>query len=169
MIEFLHVFYRRGAWCLLAVLWLASLTACATGQQRAFHFFAYGARIDRKGIEVLDYEYGEVKHAPRIVGGISRGARQSISYNGVMPVGSFLYVQWRIRETGQVCEDRVELASRLPRSMKEKEIYFVIDGCQLNIFLIEYRERRPAGWPPIGPKVTQYLKTIEIYPANPSF
>jgi hypothetical protein len=75
--------------------------------------------------------------------------------------GDFLYVKWRIDSTGQVYEDTVDLKSRLPRDITNHEIYFIVKGTQLVVYLIT-PERRLPDMEPNGPRKTQYLKTLTI-------
>jgi hypothetical protein len=48
-----------------------------------------------------------------------------------MPIGEFLYVKWRIKATGEVLEDRVDLHPVLPWNMGHHTVTFVIEGRQL--------------------------------------
>ena len=80
--------------------------------------------------------------------------------------GDELYVKWRIKSTGSVLEDTVDLRSRLPESIKGCEIYFIVKSAQLFVYLIT-QERRPPDMPPNGPRHSQHLKTITIYPDQP--
>jgi len=77
--------------------------------------------------------------------------------------GDFLYVKWRIKSTGQVYEDTVDLRRRLPADITDHRIHFIVKGPQLYVYLIT-PERRPPDMPPNGPRPYQYLKTITIYP-----
>lgn len=83
-----------------------------------------------------------------------------------MSIGEFLYVKWRIKETGEVLEDRVDLRPLLPWNMGNHKITFVIDGRQLYVYLVT-NQPKPYKSPPI---LKTYLSkstvTYEIYPAN---
>lgn len=62
---------------------------------------------------------------------------------GVMVVGKDLYVKWRIKSTGQILEDTVDLRSRSPFSIQNHELRFIIEGTQLYVYLISYEPVRP--------------------------
>ena len=80
--------------------------------------------------------------------------------------GDDLYVKWRIKSTGTIHEDTVDLRNRLPVNIKDHRIYFIVKDTQLYVYLIT-PERRPPDMPPNGPRQTQYLKTITLYPDQP--
>ena len=71
------------------------------------------------------------------------------------------------KKTGLVHEDTVDLRSRLPESIKDHRIYFIVKDTQLFVYLIT-PERRAPEMPPNGPRPTQHLKTITIYPSPPT-
>jgi len=83
-----------------------------------------------------------------------------------MPVGEFLYVKWRIKETGEVLEDRVDLRKRLAPNMFEHKVTFVIDGKQLYVYLITPKAKRVEDPPPLKTFLSRYTVTYEIYPNN---
>jgi hypothetical protein len=60
-----------------------------------------------------------------------------------MRVGKDLYVKWRIKATGEVLEDTVDLQTAWPHSLKDMEIYFIIEGKQLYVYLIKQLDNRP--------------------------
>lgn len=62
---------------------------------------------------------------------------------GVMVVGKDLYVKWRIKSTGQILEDTVDLRSRLPLSINKHQLRFIIEDKQLFVYLISYEPVRP--------------------------
>jgi hypothetical protein len=123
------------------VLWLG---ACATSHNSAGlevvdHAFGFNVDKDSPTAELIDYRYGDSKD----VGASNRDSRrkegtsnQRASISGLMHRGDTLYVKWRIKDSGKEYEDTVDLKSRLPRSIKDQRIYFIIDGSQLYIFLI---------------------------------
>jgi hypothetical protein len=88
---------------------------------------------------------------------------QGAGIRGEMRRGDFLYVKWRIKSTGQVYEDIVDLRHRLPADITNHRIHFIIKGPQLYVYLIT-PERRPPDVLPNGPRPYQYLRTITIYP-----
>jgi hypothetical protein len=142
------------------------LLACASHSQDPLHTFQFDALSESPEIEVLDYKYGSVKvgpsHAQRE--GVSRGQiPQRTGVTGYFPRGDTLYVKWRIRQTGQIFEDTVDLKSRLPRNIHQHSISFIIQEAVLIVYLVS-PERRPPDMPPTGPSETDYRKTYVIYP-----
>lgn len=168
---------------LAAVLLLAALSVmagCATdpsnspatnvnnNQKLVAHAFSFNGWNDKwaQKVDLLAYSYGdqyravqrEVKNGEQTLG-------YSSSVNGGMPVGEFLYVKWRVKETGEEVEERVDLSSRLPANMFNLELTYVIDGRQLYIYIVTKAPK---------PKEAAILKTawslnnltFEIYPNN---
>lgn len=70
--------------------------------------------------------------------------------SGPMRVGDFLYVKWRIKETGVLLEKRVDLRDRLPKDMTDQMLCFYIMGEHLYIYVItpEWPAKKPG---PMGP------------------
>lgn len=103
------------------------------------HGFEFNAKWDSPDIEVLDYEYSTRKPSKEAYAGTGgNGIAQQTGISGGFPRGDFVYMKWRVRSTGEVFEDRVDLRSRIPGSIKDKKIYCVIDGGQLYILLIPF-------------------------------
>jgi hypothetical protein len=69
--------------------------------------------------------------------------------------GEFLHVKWKIKSTGEVYEDKVDLRSRLPRNIKNHTVSFIAKGPQLYVYLVT-PERRSLGSPPNGPRETEH-------------
>ncbi len=55
--------------------------------------------------------------------------------SGMMPRGEYLYVKWRVKATGEVYEDKVDLTHRLPADMTNYGLHFAIFGSQLYVYL----------------------------------
>jgi len=130
------------------------------------HSFSFDAITDSPDAELLDYRYGDSKQRPTRNPEYLRQEGRSIQRGGIsgeMLRGDFLYVKWRIKSTGQVYEDTVDLRRRLPADITDHRIHFIVKGPQLYVYLIT-PERRPPDMPPNGPRPYQYLKTITIYP-----
>lgn len=116
-----------------------TLGACAIGSDAPIHEFEFDTWVDSPDVEVLDYQYGTSRQP-----GVRPSAEslrlhqvgQASGVNGAMLRGEFLYVKWRIRKTGEVYEDRVDLRNRLPKDLDHCNIHFVIDGAQLNVYVI---------------------------------
>lgn len=159
---------RFRVFCLL---WLvALLAACAVGPGLVDHSFGFDAVADSPGIAVLDYRYG-TSAAPgaRMPQWIKRdvGFSASASTNGPMPVGDRLYVKWRLLSSGEVLEDTVDLAGRLPQDMERHTVYFVVRQRQLHVYLVS-PDQRPSGYPVVGPEKFRGFKVSAIYPVRSS-
>ena len=162
-------------WRRLVMHWLGAslfafaIAACSANQGIVMHAFGFDARWDSPDIEVLDYRYGNSKQpsarAPAWALQESR-VPQMVGTTGEMLKGDDLYVKWRIKSTGTIHEDTVDLRNRLPVNIKDHRIYFIVKDTQLYVYLIT-PERRPPDMPPNGPRQTQYLKTITLYPDQP--
>ncbi|WP_206956332.1 hypothetical protein [Trinickia acidisoli] len=127
-----------GLKCLVVATTLM-LGACAVGSDMPDHAFEFDTWIDSPGAEVLDYQYGNsrqpgVKPSEEALR-LHQVGQQAI-VNGPMLRGDFLYVKWRIRKTGQVFEDRVDLRHRLPKDLTGCRVHFVIDGSHLLVYVI---------------------------------
>lgn len=133
----------RKIWLLVLAL---VLVACATTGGSAFHTFAFDAFRDSRDVEVLRYRYGEdggfaTKTSQHEID--SGLIAQSTGITGTMVVGKTLYVKWCIKSTGQVLEDTVDLQSRLPFSIANHDLRFIIEGTQLYVYLISHQPVRP--------------------------
>jgi hypothetical protein len=112
----------------------------------------------------MAYRYGDSDLGVANLGDKGRVPQQS-NVNGPMRLGESLYVKWRVKATGEIHEDTVDLRNRLPRSMTDHRIYFVIKGPQLYVYLVPPEEKKlPAGAPPNGPKIYRDLDVKTIYP-----
>jgi len=153
----------------LSLAALFTLPACAAGPELVAHGFSFDGRNDKwvSQIDLLEYNYGDQYRMTREQ---VRPDKQSLPYqssvNGSMPVGEFLYVKWRIKETGEVLEDRVDLRKRLAPNMFEHKVTFVIDGKQLYVYLITPKAKRVEDPPPLKTFLSRYTVTYEIYPNN---
>ncbi len=159
--------WRIGLHRLFAVLAAGvALAACATGPALVEHGFSFDARQDRPEVEVLDYRYGDSRQpgARAELEDVRMGTIvQQWSVYGAMLRGDFLFVKWRLKRTGQVYEDTVDLRSRLPADITDHRIHFAIKGSHLYVYLISPK-RRPPDMPPNGPREFDYLQVVTIYP-----
>lgn len=172
----------------MCVRWLALLTivcalsACASDPRVIEHAFGFDARWDSPDVEVLDFRYGDSKlpgvRNPDWV--LAKGESfQTANTNGPMLVGDSLYVKWRIRSSGDVYQDTVDLRHRLPMDIKDHRIYFIAKGPQLYVYLISPEKLTPNPCPsrdelrrlgnsdtPADRIFSRYcnLKIITIYP-----
>jgi len=124
---------------LVGVLLASALSACAAADRMVPHSFGFDIRRNVPAIEVLDYRYGTsglTGTSPErweIRAGKTFGFE---NVNGAMYVGNSLYVKWRIKGTGEVFEETVDLKSLLPRAIAEHKIYFDIQGSKLYVYLL---------------------------------
>lgn len=153
---------------IVVVIMQFGLISHARGGDMVNHSFSFDTRVDSPDAEVLDYQYGGSgqfgTHAnkERVQLGETFGQWNT---TGVMPRGEFLYVKWRLKSSGQVYEDKVDLTTRLPADITDHRIHFVIRGAQLYVYLISPKtEKRPTSMP-AGP-IRRYasLKQYQIYP-----
>lgn len=163
------MFSSRPARWLLALCLSLVLTACAGvgGPKMVNHAFNFDGWNDgwQSTAELLEYAYGDqyAKVRGKAKDGYSAGV--SFGVNGAMPVGEFLYVKWRLKATGELVEERVDLHDRLPRDMTDHELTFVIDAKQLYVFVVtpqiqakNVKQRSHKTW------LSRYNVTYEIYP-----
>lgn len=156
-------------WLLLMAALLA-FAAAAADPDKVDHAFGFDMRRDKQQeVEVLDYRYGESAAALRAPPA-DVAAGKTFVFEGVrgpMPRGESLYVKWRLKSTGQVFEDTVDLRRRLPADLAGSRIHFLIRGPQLHVYLITPM-RRPADEPPNGPHTYRSRKTFTLYPDPPN-
>lgn len=162
----IHLFQRVWRrW--LALSLVVAMAACATGPKLASHSFNYDGFNDKWAdkVDLLAYSYGDQypKLRDKAATGSALGAQGNV--NGPIPVGEFLYVQWRVKATGEVLEQRVDLRDRLPQNMADHGLTFLMDGRQLYVYVTT-----PAAQHPWGKTAThrtwhsKYNVTYEIFP-----
>jgi len=113
-----------------------------------FHSFSFNTGADAKvyghpEVDVLDYEYGSShqfatrpsKEAWETNAAAGRDSFGAWSTGGLMPRGEYLYVKWRLKATGEVFEDKVDLTQRLPADITNYGLHFAIFGSQLYVYL----------------------------------
>jgi hypothetical protein len=161
-----------GIWFLIFLIQLA-LQSCAIGRPAmVFHSFSFDLGYDSPDAQVLDYRYGNDKGEIHMNRGMVQRGQGGMQYgtSGDLPRGDFLYVKWRIRSTGQVYEDRVDLTHRLPADIADHRITFFMKGPQLYVYLISAEEdRRPESWPEGPIRLYRHLKQYQIYPGQPAW
>lgn len=155
---------------LVAVLAIAMLLgACASGPQLVWHKFAFDGWSDgwAKQVDLLEYSYGDQYHMVRDK---VREGTESLGYganiNGPMPIGEFLYVKWRIKGTGEVRGERVDLRDKLPSNMFQHGLTFVIEDKQLYVYLVATAVRDSKQPKPLKTYLSRYNETYEIFPSN---
>lgn len=69
----------------------------------------------------------------------------------------------RIKASGEVLEDTVDLDGRLPKDIEGHRLYFMVGRRQLNVYLISPR-LGPPEFPVVGPAKYRYYQAYLIYP-----
>ena len=144
---------------------VALIMGCAN-QGLVFHVFEFDARRDSPDAEILNYRYGDSKQpgARPPEWALRQGkVAQATTIIGEMLRANELYVKWRIRSTGAIFEDTVDLGKRLPRDINRQGVYFVVEGAQLYVYLVSDQRRAPDE-PPNGPSIYHHRKVTTIYP-----
>jgi hypothetical protein len=158
--------YRLAA---LILLTATTLSACAIGSRGSYHTFTFNGWFDNwaNEVDLLEYDYGGVhsmvsdKVKPEVA---SLGHQASV--NATMPNGEYLYVKWRIKTTGELVADKVDLRNLLPRNMFDHSLTFVIDGRQLIVYLVTPKTKSMDAPPILKTTQSRYYVTYEIYPRN---
>ena len=152
-----------------ALLLVAAMSACATKPALVWHKFSFDGWFDgwAESADLLEYSYGDQYRIVQDKVPPERlRLRPQAGVNGPMPVGDFLYVKWRLKDTGEVLEDRVELRGVLPKDMFEHGLTFVIDGSQLYVYVMTPKARDSKLPRPLKTYLSRYNETYEIYPKN---
>ena len=151
----MKIFGNRGlspiVWhlCLLGIsLWLS---ACASNL--VYHSFEFDAVNESPDVYVTAYKYGNSKgpgtsdqeHEYTVRGVKHFGSSQGTSSSGDILRPDFLFVKWRIKATGEVLEDTVDLKSRLPWDFSRHTVHFTVDGRQLYVYLIGWEVTKPES------------------------
>lgn len=154
------------------------LNACTTNSSlrddRISHSFElekgqFDGKAGVERVQILDYLYGNpdgyaARNPPEY-----RNRGECMQADGGflnMPRKDLkiLYVKWLDKVTGKVNEVTVDLPKKLPKDFgEEHEVFASFKQGQLYVYVIT-PERRLKTEPPNGPKASNYLKTITIYP-----
>lgn len=165
--QFIKTWFRVVSLAVVLGLGLVG-TGCASGPRLVDHAFAFDVRADSPDVELLDYRYGTSSHpgAKPPDWALRQGwIGQQAGVSGPMILGDSLYAKWRIKSTGEVLEETVDLKSRLPHDITDHTVYFVIQGREIHVHLVS-SVPRPADFPIVGPKKYHYYKVYEIYPTS---
>lgn len=154
---------------LVACLLPAALAGCASTSNMTTQAFSCDMWKDGWGTQatLLAYSYGDKEPMLRRQASDETGLACAGTVYMPTPTAEFLYVKWRLKATGEVIEERVDLRGRLPQDMREQEVTFVIDGQRLYVYLVT--PTRITQDLPNAPKKTwrsRYRVAYEIYPAN---
>ena len=144
------------------------LAACSSTGRVVDHSFGFDTRRAVPAVEVLNYQYGDSAMTGTRPPKWALNDGKPFYFEGVtgpIHVADFLYVKWRIKETGEIFERNIDLRHRLPRDIKDHKVYFDIKGPLLFIYLIS-PERLPRG-ESNGLPIYWYYKMKTIYPDQP--
>lgn len=164
----------KTTWLKTWLLVLALLAALPSFGRTVDHTFEFDAFRDSRDVEVLQYRYGDDGgfNTRTTQADMQAGTtRQAANTTGDMLLGKDLYVKWRIRSTGQVLEDTVNLESRFPYNMKQHRIRFIIEGAQLYVYVISRETVRPYFSQADADKIHAFAKTprekaLTVYARN---
>lgn len=135
-------------WLMLAGLFFV-LTGCASGQggKLVNHSFNFDGWYDgwQPTVQLLEYSYGDKDASVRRKAPEGDYLGYQSNVTGPMQVGESLYVRWRLKATGEVVDQRVDLRERLPSDMTGHSLTFVIDGRQLYVFVVTPQEQKPGA------------------------
>ena len=187
----------NGKVYLLFFLFVVCAGCAMSGQKWANQSFGFDTASESKDVNILDWQYGEHGYVGNEHQTLPRAPKDQVDkglpiggggLSGGMPVGDFLYVKWRIKATGEIREDKVDLRSRLPNDMNNHGIHFIVKGAQLYIFLVPPTPPHTppfndsfeggASWPAgkygyatIKNDLTaqEYINKLQIYPKAPIF
>jgi hypothetical protein len=143
------------------------LAGCATADV-VEHGFSFNARWDSPNVEILDFRYGRSTYLATMGKLPDRPTSvQQTGIYGVIPRPDKLFVQWRLKDSGAVHEDTVDLKQRLPSDIKAHEVYFIVMGPRLCVYLVSPDMR--ARGAPASPLKKYDLRVVNIiYPDTPA-
>jgi len=146
------------------------------GQRQVFHSFNFHGWKDgwysgpQSIVQLQEYSYGDQYRMVRDkVKAGDEFLPPTTSVSGPMPIGEFLYVRWRLKDSGEMIENRVDLRDRLPWDMRNKEVTFVIDGKQLYVYLVTDQGKEYGTPPVLKTWISKQYVTYEIYPTRHQF
>ena len=144
---------------------LLVLAGCASNPELVRHGFSFDFLSDSPEAELLDYRYGTSNYGKSELGSHGKVSQGGGIY-GALRRGDELYVKWRLKQTGEVFEQTVDLKSRLPENIEDARVYFMVRGPQLYVYLIT-AEKRPKNEPPNGPSKWAFRRILTLYPDTP--
>lgn len=158
--------WLRMAFLLLVASLAFAASGCAAAPRALPHSVSFDSLEDGSDSEVLDYRYGPDAGVRAPDWQVQNGKiRQQLNVNATMPVGPELYVKWRLRFTGQVFEETVDLRPLVVRDMTNQRLHFFVKGPQLYVYLVT-NELRPEDTPASGPGRYHKYKVLTLYPTT---
>jgi hypothetical protein len=187
---------RYSKWFALIFLQFLLAGCAMSGQKWANQSFDFDTASESKDVNILDWQYGEHGYVGNEHQTLPRAPKDRVDkglpiggggLSGGMPVGDYIYVKWRIKATGEIREDKVDLRSRLPNDMNNHGIHFIVKGAQLYIFLVppmpphtppfDNQYEGGSSWPAYDygraikkdPVYQKHINKMQIYPNIPMF
>lgn len=162
-------YFLNQIWVWFAILLIVPLlVACATSTRTADHSFEFDMRGKDASVDIMDYRYGssDLTGTRRPEWAKKAGGPSGSSHiYGTIPVADELFVEWRIKATGELMRKSVDLRQLLPRDLNGYTVTFIVNERLLQIFLIS-PERRPKEFPVVGPPKYNERKAYQIFPLN---
>jgi hypothetical protein len=154
---------------LVASLILVLLAACvAAGPKTVWHSFEADGWKDNwdQHVQLLEYRYenGQAFMGRKAGEGLDFGS--SVAVSGEMPVANFLYLKWRLKQSGVVHERRIDLRPLLPQDMFNHKITFVIEEDQVYVYLVTPKGKGVKDPPLLKTNLSRFYLAYEIYPNN---
>ena len=154
---------------MVVALAVFAFAGCAASPSSAHHSFSFDGGYDKwaSDVDLLEYDYGgQYSMVRRKATDNSTPLGSRTGVHGMMPVGEFIFVKWRIKSTGEIRETRVDLRDRLPRNMFEHGVTFVIEGQELYVYLITPTEKKYMTPPVLRSWLSKSRVSYELYPTN---
>jgi len=127
--------------------------------------FGFDLRYNDQHSAVLDYrllgENSVISMAQKVL--VDQGHKfyfEGIAYQFERPTS--LYVKWKNDQTGSTFEDTVDLRQVLPRNLEDTNLYFIVHGAQLFVYLA-LKEKYVQGSPRVGGDYAARTN-IQLYP-----
>jgi hypothetical protein len=118
--------------------------ACASSSALYYQSFSFGLPNENTGVKILDYVYDGIDEAPAWAKS-NGNVPQEGGTSGPYRRPRFLYVKWRVIETGRSYEEQVDMNSLLPSDMTGLRVHFAIQRARLLVFLVYEAERMKGG------------------------
>ncbi|WPB56480.1 hypothetical protein [Xylophilus sp. GOD-11R] len=155
--------------CFCCATILIALFGCATDRASQRHAFSFDGWFDKWAdtVDLLEFAYGD-KYAmvKRTVAQDGGNVGYSWNVNGSMPIGEFLFVKWRLKSTGELFQNKVDLRGSLPVNMTDHRVTFVIDGRELFVYLVTPVPKARDDLPIFKTFESKYHVTRQIFPAS---
>ena len=119
---------------IVGILFCMSIVSCATHPKLVDHSFSFDAISESPEVTILEYRYGNSKQPG--ARSTSQGTAQGTGINGAMLQGDELYVKWKMKNTGDIYQDTVDLKKRLPKDITDHAVHFVIKENKLYVYLV---------------------------------